>query len=300
MDQLQTQIHALQHAGFIFDSDAIYTRLVRQPDTLHPALLRAHLMKDKCFTHIHYYPSIDSTNSAAEDLVNQGAPTPMVVLAGQQTGGRGRLGRSWYSNDPGNLYVSFAFTPNLPPHQMEKFTLWQGMAICAVLNEAFDLPIKVKWPNDLIAGGKKIAGMLSEARVDAGYTRIVVFGLGLNVNSQINDWPHELQRTASSLAQTTGYWLDIHAIASAVIRATIDAYESFIAGAFARHFTRRWDLYDALRGQVVTVGAHDGHYTGRAIGIEPDGALLVETENGVQRTFKAGDVTLHKVYQDNS
>lgn len=270
-----------------------------QSDTLQPALLQAQLDSKCCTCRMHHYPTIDSTNTEAERLLEGGAATPFVVLANQQTAGRGRMGRTWYSTDPGNLYLSFAFTPNLPPSSMAKFTLWQGLALCAALRDTCALPIQVKWPNDLIHNGKKVAGMLTQARIDKGYTRTLIFGLGLNVNSQTETWPEALQHTASSLASAINHPLDIHTVAAAVIQAAIEAYEAYVEGTHESTFNALWHAFDGLKGRVITVSAHDANYTGRARGIAPDGSLTLELEDGTQRIFQAGDVTLHKAYQND-
>lgn len=171
------------------------------------------------------------------------------------------------------------------------------MAICKTLNHDFDLPVKIKWPNDIVYKGKKIAGMLSEARIDGSLTRSVVFGIGINVNSQRKDWPEQLQHTALSLSEVANKALDINKVAAALISSGLTAYEQFISGQYKKPFESDWKSMDALLEQVITVNQNQQHITGKAKGIDPDGALILELENSEVTRFQAGDVTLHKAYQ---
>lgn len=295
---LEATITQLKHVGFVFEKvDAIHVRLSKQPSTIYAPLIEAHLHLAGVFTHLEYFSEIDSTNSEAERLLAKGEPSPLVVIASKQDAGRGRMRREWFSEDLGNIYMTFGFEPRLSPERMKHFTLWQGMTLCDTLNESFGLSLKVKWPNDLVHEGKKIAGMLTEAKVDASLTRTVIFGIGLNVNSQIDQWPEELQRTASCLANIAGHPLNINAVAAKLIEAGIAGYERYVSGDYEHTFATQWEIYDALKGNVITISAADGHHTGRSLGIDPEGTLKVELEDGSLRSFQAGDVTLHKTYQ---
>lgn len=267
------------------------------PFHLDPAVLQGHLDSQQLRAPLHYFAEIDSTNSEAERLLLAGKETPQIVLASQQTAGRGRRGNAWYSQDLGNLYLSVLLFPNRPPEQMQRFTLWMGLQLCDLLNTQFELPLSVKWPNDLLHQNKKVAGMLTEARIENDLTQAVIFGLGININSDTQQWPDALKNTASSLATVAGHRWDIHEIASALIGRIFKAYQSYVSGDYGTQFDAQWEQWNGIRNRVITVSTQEKHYTGIAQGVTSDGALLLETENGAVLPFQAGDVTLHRTYQ---
>lgn len=264
--------------------------------TLEPLILNAFLRLDAVPIHLKFLSETDSTNTDADNAISNGEETPLVVIAQKQKAGRGRMGRKWFSQDRGNLTMSFGFTPHLSPQKMQRFTLWMGMAISETLNDKWGLPVKVKWPNDIVYKGKKMAGMLSETRVEGDFTRAVIFGIGMNVNSTLHHWPESLQRTATSLSHIAGHTLNLNAIASSLIQSGLNAYDAFVSGRYETHFQNAWNASDALLDQVITVNHHETHITGKARGIDEQGALQLELENKKVVAFQAGDVTLHKTY----
>ncbi len=268
-------------------------RLVATPPALHPALLEAHLRRLGCRLPGEVLESVDSTNSEAERRLAKGAEAPFAVLARRQTAGRGRLGRAWQSDRAGNLYLSLAFRPFLPLERLGPFTVWMGLAVCEHLAEAHGAELGLKWPNDLLdAEGRKVAGMLTEARVDADAVRDLVFGIGLNLEGPGEDWPAELRRKAGGLRQATGARLDPSATAAGVIAALERAWEKFEEGRFAAEFRRQAARRDCLRGKPVRVTLRGKPLAGVAEGIEDDGALRLRLAGGKVTRVASGEVTL--------
>ncbi len=286
VDQLKKEgieIEAIRNRGY---------RLKALPKELHPALLEAFLWKERVASEFRFFESIDSTNSEAERELADGCPTPLVIAAGRQTKGRGRLGRQWFSEDRGNLYLSYVFRPHLAPTRMQRFTLWFGLCLCAELNDAHGLPVMMKWPNDLLCDGRKIAGILTEARVDADRTRDLVLGCGINVNSDPESWPEEIRNRATSLQRVHGQPLEVHTLAAGLIRKGLEAYDAFVAGEHEREFEKLWQRFNVLDGAEVTVTAVQGDITGVVDGIDTYGALKLRLPSGEEKSFQAGDVTL--------
>lgn len=267
-------------------------QIAREPDEVNGALLRAHLSILDCAAPILCFPQIDSTNSEVERQLANGRRLPFVVLSSKQTKGRGRMGRKWYSPEEGNCYMSFAFQPALLPDQMQRFTVWMGLSICYVLNRKFALPVMLKWPNDLIIGGKKVGGMLSEARIDSDRMRDLTFGLGINVNSNCELWPESVSVTATSLRMFTGKRLSINAVVATLVREGLKAYGQYCEGGIDEQFMSRWETYDALKGAQVVVNPKSDALFGTAGGIDVDGALILRLEDGCRRVLQAGEVTL--------
>jgi len=215
-----------------------------------------------------------------------------VILAREQTQGRGRRGRIWHSPPAGNLYGTFVFRPKLEPARLQDFTLWMGLNICELTANFCKIEPGLKWPNDLLVNGRKAGGMLTEARIDSDQVRDLVFGLGLNLNARSADLPGELQRTATSLAEAAGAPVEVNRFAAALITRVLAAYGQFVDGDYRDKFAELWQRFDVLRGQPVTVTQGDRTVTGTAKGIDDEGSLIVRTGPGRTERFRAGEVTL--------
>lgn len=289
------QLQKLTKQGFTFE--VIRSRgykLVSPPKQLHPALVQAYLTGRSRPPQVICLESVDSTNSEAERQLAANCPVPLVILAGAQTQGRGRRGRVWHSPAAGNLYSTFVFRPELEPGRMQDFTLWMGLNICELVANFCKIQPGLKWPNDLFVNGRKAGGMLTEARIDADQIRDLVFGLGLNLNGQLQDLPPDLQRTATSLSEATGAPVELNRFAAALIGRVQSAYSQFVEGGYQDKFEELWLRYDVLRGQPVTVIQGNRSVAGLATGIDKEGSLLVRLNSGRTERFRAGEVTLEK------
>lgn len=285
-------LQKLAKQGFVIEAvRARGYRLKETPAQLHRALIRAHLGRQRA-PNLICLERIDSTNSEAERRTAAGENVPLVILAREQTRGRGRRGRSWHSAPVGNLYSTFVFRPELEPARLQDFTLWMGVSLCELVENFCKLTPGLKWPNDLHLNGRKAGGMLTEARIDAEQVRDLIFGLGLNVNGRAGDLPPDLRRTATSLAEATGAPVDLNKFAAALIARVMRAYAEFVDGSYRRQFRKLWDRYDILRGQPVAVVQGSRTVRGLATGIDAEGSLLVRAESGATERFRAGEVTL--------
>ena len=289
------QLQKLTKQGFVFEARRSRGyRLVQTPAQLHPGLVSAYLSGRPHPPHLVCLDRVDSTNSEAERQLAAGSPVPLVILARQQTEGRGRRGRTWHSPAAGNLYCTFVFRPKLEPARLQDFTLWMGLNICELVTNFCRVDPGLKWPNDLLLSGRKAGGMLTEARVDADQIRDLVFGLGLNLNGRAADLPRDLQRTATSLAEATGAPVDLNRFAAALIGRVLTAYGQFVEGDYRDKFAALWKRYDVLRGQPVSVVQGTRTVAGTATGIDDEGSLIVRLNSGRSERFRAGEVTLGK------
>jgi BirA family biotin operon repressor/biotin-[acetyl-CoA-carboxylase] ligase len=285
----------LRAAGFEFEAQrARGYRLTGRPTRLHAALIETQLkVHPRGFT-ILVLNEVDSTNDEAARQLAAGRVAPFVVLAQQQTRGRGRFGRVWHSEANGNLYASFAFRPRVAPERMAAFTLWMGLNLCELLVKFAQVEPGLKWPNDIVFDGRKAGGMLTEARVDADQIRDLVFGLGLNVNSPAGGWPGDLARRAVSLAEVTGAPLDLNRLTAALIGRVLLAYDSFVEGEYVKTFADLWHRYDVLRGQSIVLLEGGRRNPGTVTGLDDEGALLLRDARGRTKRFRAGEVTIEK------
>lgn len=290
---VRARMQKLEESGFKLEAirNKGY-RLASEPQSLHADLLDAYLTLKKVYTPVHAFAQIDSTNNEAERLLSAGHEAPFVVFATHQSAGRGRMGRVWVSQSSENLYLSFAFRPQLPPARMTKFTLWMGASLCNMLDEQWHVPAQVKWPNDLLCGGRKLAGMLTEARIDSDTMRDLIFGLGLNVNGDPAAASLELRDIATSMSVILGKNLSINAFAADVITCLLHAYDAFIDGSYENDFKQRWIDYDCLNGQRVKVSGYNGETLATVAGLNDDGSLAIQRDDGSRIAVRAGDVSL--------
>jgi BirA family biotin operon repressor/biotin-[acetyl-CoA-carboxylase] ligase len=291
-----SRLERLRADGFTFKAS---TRkgyeLKSVPRELNAALLDAHLRRLKVAPVVEFLDEADSTNSEAERRLAAGQEAPFAVLARSQRAGRGRLGRKWHSVQSGNLYLSLAFRPFIPPERLKPFTLWMGLALCAHVEKSLGLKLGLKWPNDLQSpDGRKVAGMLTEARLDADSVRELVFGLGLNLTGQPKDFPSEIRATAGSLEAALGAPIDLNREAAAVIAALFRAWEQFEEGAWSRSFRKLWQHHDVLAGKSVRVGLRGDPVAGIVDGIDDEGSLILRTGGGRKTIVSSGEVTLRK------
>lgn len=269
-------------------------RLVTRPDFLHPALIDAHRRGGSDAAPLHFHETLGSTNDEAARLLASGEQAPLVVVARRQEKGRGRLGRAWHSAVDGNLYVSFAFRPQVEPERMQTFTLWMGVNVCALVASFCRVVPGLKWPNDLLFDGRKAGGMLTEARMDADRIHDLVFGLGLNLRPPAGGWPEEIAARATAIAEHTATPLDPNKFAAALIGRVLDAYASFLDGSYQKSFADLWHRFDLLRNRPVTLLQGERELRGTAIGIDDEGSLLMRLADGRTDRYRAGEVSFSR------
>lgn len=290
------RLEKLRKAGFVFTAAPRRGyRLAETPRHLEPSLLEAHLRHAGVQTPVEFLATCDSTNSEAERRLAVGAEAPFAVLAGRQTAGRGRLGRRWHSERAGNLYLSLAFRPFLPPESLRPFTLWMGLALCAHVEARHGVRLGLKWPNDLLTpGGRKVAGMLTEARVDADSVRELVFGVGMNLVGRPQDMAEEIRQLAGTLEEAVGARLDPNLEAALAVKALLEAWEQFTEGTWRRAFRARWQKHDVLTGRSVRVGLRGKPVAGVVDGVDDEGSLILRTGGRRRAVVSSGEVTLRR------
>ncbi len=289
------QLQKLTKQGFVFEAvRSRGYRLKQTPPQLHQALILAHLTGRGRTPNLITLEKVDSTNSEAERHLAAGTATPLVILAREQTQGRGRRGRTWHSPAAGNLYGTFVFRPKLEPARLQDFTLWMGLNICELVANFCKIEPGLKWPNDLLISGRKAGGMLTEARIDSDQVHDLVFGLGLNLNARAEDLPRDLKASAISLAEAAGAPVDVNRFAAALITRVFSAYSRFVENDYRPKFAELWARFDVLRGQPVSVTQGTQVVAGTATGIDDEGSLIVRTAAGKTERFRAGEVTLRR------
>lgn len=294
-------IQDLRRAGYSIESHSRNGYLLKEaPDSLLSSEIGNGLGTDivGCPGKVHSFDEVDSTNNVAKKLIRKmegDSERPsldgLVVVAESQTGGRGRLERSFFSPKGKGIWFSLVLCPPFAPQEAPKCTLLAAVAVAEAMDE-FGLKTGIKWPNDIVYEGKKLVGILTEASCDIDRIRQVIIGIGINANLREEDFPQELRDKAISMEIIKGEPVPRVKFLQALLRSLEHWYKVTLQEGFGPAFAA-WRKYSVTLGQEVRViGIKDGEeFSGRALDIDDYGALLVETEAGT-RTVMAGDVSI--------
>lgn len=242
---------------------------------------------------IEFHEEVASTNTEAMRLALGGAPEGTVVLADAQSAGRGRLDRTWESPPSRNLYLSVVLRPDIPAARASLIPLTAGVAAADALLQYCPGRVRLKWPNDVLVGGKKICGILTEMRTRGDRVHFLVVGMGVNLNMQKLDFPRELRETATSLRIETGGDVGRLDFAVRLFESLERWYRVFLGGGEAA-IRERWLQGADLVGKRVEVVLGATTERGTVVGLDPTGALLLEGETGVRQVL-AGDVYIERL-----
>ncbi|HUY38397.1 MAG TPA: biotin--[acetyl-CoA-carboxylase] ligase, partial [Candidatus Binataceae bacterium] len=245
---------------------------------------------------IHYFEELDSTQTTARELANEGSAQGTVVIAERQTAGRGRMGRTWHSPAGANLYATFILRPAMPIAEVPRLSLVAGVAAAEALAREAPGLVALKWPNDVWLRGRKVGGIIAEAMTDLhGALEAVLLGIGLNLNLAPEDIPAELRDKATSLRAVLGRPCDRIAIAESLCSFLDYRYMEVVAQGFGA-VRPVWEGFSALTGKRVTVVDGERREAGIVRGIDPDGALILDTGAELRRIL-AGDVSIEGAYE---
>jgi BirA family biotin operon repressor/biotin-[acetyl-CoA-carboxylase] ligase len=263
-------------------------RLTEVPDRLTSLELDPLLSTRDIGVTLHALDRVDSTNTAAFKLAQDGAVHGEVVVAEEQTDGKGRRGRRWSSPPGKNLYFSVVLRPELPPARASELTLVAAVALAETLRDA-GVRAEIKWPNDVQVGGKKIAGILTELSADTEKVHFVIVGVGVNLNAEAGDFPDDLRDTATSLKLARGQRV-LRALFTAALWTRLEQWLDKHAAEGFGPVREAWRELSATVGQEVLVKSEALELRGVAEDIDEQGALLVRKSDGSLERVLAGDV----------
>ena len=262
-------------------------RLVSVPDRITEAEIRRWLTAERIGRQMEIHEQLDSTNNRAKVLAASGAPHGLTVIADSQSGGRGRMGRSFYSPERTGVYLTVVLRPDCAPERVSLLTSLAAVATARAIESLARADVKIKWVNDLYLGGRKICGILSEAGfgMEAGRLEYAVVGIGVNVRKTV--FPAELRDIATSVGNETGEEPDRNRLIAEILNQLDALYGDLETGAFLAESRRRSNVI----GRPVTVSAGGEQYTARALDIDDRGRLIVETDRG-RTCLNFGEVSL--------
>ena len=284
-------IQILRKKGYkITSSERLGYKLDETPDLLLPEIIQYDLQTKiiAADSQIFYKSSIDSTNELAKRLAYHGAPEGTIVVAEEQTGGKGRLERSFFSPKEKGIWFSVILRPQCTPKDAPKFTLMAAVAVARAM-ERFNLRAEIKWPNDILYDGRKLVGILTEMSAEIGCVNYIVVGIGINVNVRREEFPADIREIATSLSEMAGENLN----RAEFLRALLEEFDKLYIFSNFEEIFKLWRQYNITLGKKVTVfSAESGEiFTGTAIDIDAEGALIVET-GGERKIVYAGDVSI--------
>jgi|SRR5438309_1466722 len=261
----------------------------RIPDVLSPSLLRRRLRDSPFGKRIYHYFKTASTNSIALRLGHAGEPHGAIVLAEEQTGGRGRAGRSWHSEKTSGIYMSALLRSQISPIVAPVITLVAGLAVRDAVQEETGVAADLRWPNDVLADGKKFSGILTEMYAEPSQVRFVIVGVGINVNHTA--LPAELTGIATSLRLVTGKPVSRLQLLVRLLHHLDSYYNRFLAEGAQPILARFAEVSTYACGKRVRITTGGESYVGTSDGLEPNGLLRVRRDDGKTAVVISGDVS---------
>jgi len=288
---LWKHIEKLRETGYIIEAvPHLGYKLLEVPKKILVPEIKWSLKTKVIGSEIHYYESVGSTNNIAYGLAIDGAKEGTVVIAEEQTKGKGRLGREWISPSKGGIYLSCVLRPEILPNEAPKITLVAAVSAVKAIRKFTNLTVLIKWPNDVLISDRKAGGILTELKAEIDKVEFVILGIGLNINTPRNALP----KGATSLKEESKSSADFLRVD--FIRILLKTLES-------EYLKFKKDGFSSIRKELksysCTLGRHVSITTsakkkfhGKAIDIDKNGALVLKLENASQKSFLSGDVTL--------
>ncbi|SER12710.1 BirA family transcriptional regulator, biotin operon repressor / biotin-[acetyl-CoA-carboxylase] ligase [Gracilibacillus ureilyticus] len=262
-------------------------RLLSHPLAVNETTLKWDLQTKWLGQKLVFKDEVDSTQDIAHQLAREGAENGTTIIANKQLKGRGRLNRKWVSHHDDGIWMSMIIRPEMAPYHASQMTLFTATSLVDTIRKFADLPIKIKWPNDLFMDGKKFCGILTEMQAELDHIEYMIIGIGLNVNQEINLFPEEIQNKTTSLAAQTQYKWDRIRLIQQLLADFETNYQEFQACGFS-YVKDKWTSNAYKLGERVYIKMPKKSFEATIEGITDDGALLVNTaDNIVEKIYSA-------------
>ncbi|WP_079509531.1 biotin--[acetyl-CoA-carboxylase] ligase [Mesobacillus jeotgali] len=286
------QIEELRKEGFQFE--AIRRKgykIVSIPAEMTADKITLGLKTEFLGRNLHYHESVESTQKIAYKLAYENAEEGTIVIAEEQTAGRGRMDRKWHSPKYTGIWMSILLRPKIPIPKAPQLTLITAVGVVQAIEEVTGLLPEIKWPNDIMINGKKITGILTELQAESDRINSVIIGIGINVNSAEEDFPEEIKQVASSLAIETGREIDREQLIRTILEKLEKLYLLYLEKGFFP-IKLMWESYAVSIGKQITARTITGEIKGKAIGITEDGVLLIEDNTGTIHNIYSADIKI--------
>ncbi|MDR6717865.1 biotin--[acetyl-CoA-carboxylase] ligase [Paenibacillus sp. 2003] len=284
-------VNKLRDMGYEFEAVSRKGyRLVTKPDSIDATGLQLALDTTVFGRKAVLLASTLSTQGDVLKLAEQGQAEGAVVIAEEQTGGRGRFGRQWFSPPGKGIWMSVLMRPDLPLQHTPQLTLLTGVAVCRAVRACSGADAGIKWPNDLLIDGRKVCGILLESTVEDHEVRYCIAGIGVDVNFDPEDYPEDLTTIATSLKMETGQSVDRTKLTAAILTELEQLYFLYQKEGFGV-ISALWEALSVSMNREITVTNPHGVIEGKAIGLDPSGALIVEKHDGEHTLIISGEIS---------
>lgn len=283
-------IQHLKSLGYEFEASSRKGyRLLSKPEKMDGSEIQRQLTTKTFGRNMKLLQSTTSTQQAAHEWYATGASEGSLIVAEEQTSGKGRMGRTWHSPPGKGIWMSMILQPRIGMHRMPQLTLLAAVALCRSLRKSTGLDLGIKWPNDLLLNEKKISGILLESAGEDERLTYIVAGIGINVNWHQDDFPKDLQEKSTSLRIATGKRFKREQLLARFLNEWEPLYDLFLHKGF-EPIRLLWETYSVTLGKQIAMRTSSGIFKGKALKLDADGALIIETENGSVQSFYAGDI----------
>lgn len=287
-------INALRENGYVIDSVTRRGyRLVSYPKYLNSCAVKSHLNTKLIGKNIIVLDTVGSTNDYLKELGSKGCESGTLAAAREQTKGKGRLGRAWQSNKDDCIAFSFLLRPDIEPGEISGITPLSGLAVCKAIRDYANIDCKIKWPNDIIVGNKKLVGILTELSAEFHTVEYTVTGIGINVEQE--QFPKEIAHKATSIFLETGKHVDCNEL----LALAVEYLEKELLTNDLRLTEKALEEYTALCatiGRNVSFFKNSQQISGTAEKIDGKGEIVVRLEDGTLYTVNSGEVTVQGIY----
>lgn len=244
---------------------------------------------------VEAFKTIASTNQTAKKMAMDGAPQGTVVISEEQTQGRGRMGRNFFSPGNSGIYLSIILRPNVYANEAVLLTTAASVGVCRAIKKVTGTLVQIKWVNDIYLEDKKICGILTEAvtNFETGFVECVIIGIGLNFRLPENDFPEEIKEIAGSLFEKKPDTLTRNHLAAEMINEVFELCKDLKN----RNFLEEYKAHSMVLGHEIRVHKNNGWFSGRAIDISEEGGLIIENEAGELETLNSGEISIRRMEQ---
>lgn len=291
-EHLDAVLQEIQSWGYKLKITGKLVTFLSAPDLLTATEIGYRLKTRLIGKTIHSYRLVKSTNDLVSQMAESGAPEGLIVTAEQQSQGRGRLGRNWFSPEGSGIYLSILLRPRIKPEQAPGLSIMTAVALAETLEQYAPGEIAIKWPNDILISGKKISGILTELSAEKNRINHVVVGIGINVNQKAADFPPDIRKTATSLRVATKHVVNRADLLKAFLGNFEEEYLAYQKYGLKKA-QKRMRKYSVMLGKTVRLLSGDNIIEGVATDIDSSGALVL-LHAGKRMLVSAGEVTVVK------
>ena len=276
------QIQKLKNMGYkIVSNQNLGYCLISRPDILLPQEIKNNLSTSYMGKNIYYFTELESTNIIAKEkasLKKEKIAEGTIIIAEKQVGGKGRLGREWFS-PPGGIWLSIILYPQLSPSYIPRITLMTAVAVVKTIEKVSRIKARIKWPNDILIKGKKLCGILTEMNAELDLINWVVVGIGVNANINQEEFPEDIRDNSISLKEVLGKEISRVKLIQIFLKEFEKYYEKLKRKEFPS-ILEEWKLYSHTLGKKIKINIGEKIVSGKAIDLSEEGALILKEENG--------------------